>query len=346
MRKTIRIEHVRAPIQILQIALGLVIMWPSLSIAKNDRQQQAEAYLARAHELSDIRCAACPPFRLKTRVQFYRRDQTTSTVEIGSYVLVWQSKLRWREELNFPNTHSVRWGLEGKLWREDSFEYPPLRVVQLEDLVSFPVRLLPLDGVMLNILPKKSTKGGSLPCVEKQIHRTSIGAQCFDSVSGALTQEAGSYGDYEYADLLTAGAKSFPRNLRALEEGKVAVQIDVEEIRTGTLLEDALFIPSGKAVSEPVCDGGARIELAKLIRMDRPSYPAAARAAGVQGIVGGFGVVGPDGKLHGLEIVHSLSPEVDAAALAAWRQWEYRPTFCQGLPTLVPTHLETTFSLK
>lgn len=340
---------------LLSILLTVVATGLTPAAAKDKKQQEAEALLAKARELSDIRCEGCPPFRLRTQVRFYKRDQSTTSMVIGSYVLLWQSKSRWREEVTFPDMHSLRWGLEGKVWREDSFEYPPLRVTQLDRLMSFPVRLMPIEEIKFKIFQKKDAGGSPPVCVEKQIRWGSLGLQCFDTTSGALVREDGLDGTYEYADHLAVGTKTFPRDLRALQEGNVAVQVHVEEIQAGVLLEDALFVPSPKAISGPTCESRDRIERAKhvqmvrrakLVQMVRPQYPTAAKHAGIQGVVKGYGVVGVDGRLYALEVVKSVSPELDAAAIEAWSHWRYSPTVCSGAPVPVSTFLEMRFQLQ
>lgn len=339
-------NHAPHLFRILLAILVLALLLPSPLAAKDDKQQEAEALLAKARELSDIRCEGCPPFRLTAKVQFYKRDQSTTRMEIGSYVMLWQSKSRWREEVNFPDLHSLRWGSDGEVWYEDSFEYPSLRITQLDILMNFPARLVPVEGGRVKVVQSKDARANYGVCVEKQSRWGSIGLQCFDANSGALVREDEWNATFEYKDYLAVGTKTFPRDSRALLEGNVTVQVHVEEVQAGILLEGAVFAASPKAVSEPKCEGRDRVEAAKLVQMVRPEYPPAAKAAGRQGVVRGLGVVGKDGKLYSLEIVHSLSPELDAAALAAWSRWRYRPTLCRGVPITVAAHLEMKFSLR
>jgi periplasmic protein TonB len=83
---------------------------------------------------------------------------------------------------------------------------------------------------------------------------------------------------------------------------------------------------------------------AKLIRKVVPSYPPLARMARIQGTVSLVGIVDRDGTIQHLQVVtgHPLLVE---AALAAVRQWTYRPTLLNGEPVQVLAPIDVTFTL-
>jgi TonB family protein len=66
----------------------------------------------------------------------------------------------------------------------------------------------------------------------------------------------------------------------------------------------------------------------------RPIYPAAAREAGVQGLVIMEIRVATDGSVVDATVVQSI-PMLDDAALQAVRQWRYQPTLLNGEPVEV-----------
>ena len=325
-------------------ALYFTLLVPGL-LKANDKKAEAEALLAKARDLSDIRCEGCPAFSLRARVRFYTSEQSTTWVRDGSCVLLWQSKSRWREEISFPDIHILCWGLGGQIWRDSDMEYPSLRVTQLVALMNFTARLMPIANVNLKIVEEKKPGTASRACVEWKGPLGPLALMCFDPDNGVLVLEDESGFTSEFVDHFVVGTKLFPRNLRVRQDRNPAVQAHVEELRLGPALDDALFVPTPKATLEPRCEGRPRVVPAKLLEIIRPDYPPAAKRAGIQGVVRGYGVVGSDGKLHSLEVVHSLSPDLDAAALAAWSRWRYSPTICGGVPVMVGTFLEVRFSL-
>jgi TonB family protein len=62
----------------------------------------------------------------------------------------------------------------------------------------------------------------------------------------------------------------------------------------------------------------------------QPEYPVEARAAGLEGTVVLFGVVDRAGKVKNARVVRGLSPPLDAAALAAFRTWRFKPATQKG----------------
>lgn len=98
------------------------------------------------------------------------------------------------------------------------------------------------------------------------------------------------------------------------------------------------------APSGPVRIGGD-IKEPKKIRDVPPIYPAAARAAGIQGIVIVEATVDVDGNVTDAVVVRGV-PELNDAALDAVRQWGYTPTLLNGQPVSVLMSVTVIFSLK
>jgi protein TonB len=81
-----------------------------------------------------------------------------------------------------------------------------------------------------------------------------------------------------------------------------------------------------------------------LIRQVKPGYPPLARQARVQGTVVLQAVIGKDGTVQDLHVV-SGHPLLTGAAIAAARQWLYRPYYLNGEPVEVDTQINVIFTL-
>jgi TonB family protein len=73
----------------------------------------------------------------------------------------------------------------------------------------------------------------------------------------------------------------------------------------------------------------------------RPQYPAAAQAAGIDGVVILEVTIGVDGSVTDAKILRSI-PLLDAAALEAVRQWTFTPTVMPGSGQVVPVIMTVT----
>lgn len=83
--------------------------------------------------------------------------------------------------------------------------------------------------------------------------------------------------------------------------------------------DSSIVIETVPPVLPPVRTGGRQ-----------PEYPVEARAAGIEGTVVLFGVIDKSGKVKSPRVVRSLSPPLDAAALAAFRTWRFKPATQKG----------------
>jgi protein TonB len=68
-------------------------------------------------------------------------------------------------------------------------------------------------------------------------------------------------------------------------------------------------------------------------------YTAAARADGIEGKLKLKVTVGSDGSVVNVEILSSVSPELDAAAVAAVKRWRFKPSMACGKPVAGGTYV-------
>ena len=83
-----------------------------------------------------------------------------------------------------------------------------------------------------------------------------------------------------------------------------------------------------------------------LIRRSLPEYPAAARAAQLEGDVVLEAVVGSDGRVQDVRVLQSLHPLIDEAARNAVRKYEYSPGRRNGTPELARVRTTVSFKLR
>jgi protein TonB len=98
-----------------------------------------------------------------------------------------------------------------------------------------------------------------------------------------------------------------------------------------------------KTPAKPVSQGGD-VQAAKLVRKVIPTYPELARRARVSGTVRLVGVIARDGTIEQLQVV-SGNPLLVGSAVAAVRQWIYRPTMLGGQAVEVIAPIDVIFTL-
>ena len=82
-----------------------------------------------------------------------------------------------------------------------------------------------------------------------------------------------------------------------------------------------------------------------LIRQVKPQYPILAQQARIQGTIVLQAVIGKDGTVQEVRVV-SGHPLLTGAAIAAVKQWLYRPYSLNGEPVAVDTQIIVNFTLN
>ena len=85
-------------------------------------------------------------------------------------------------------------------------------------------------------------------------------------------------------------------------------------------------------------------ELPEAVTRVSPQYPDIAREAGVDGTVLVQALVGKDGKVHDVRVQKSI-PMLDASAIAAVKQWVFKPALSNNKPVAVWVAVPVKFSL-
>jgi periplasmic protein TonB len=89
---------------------------------------------------------------------------------------------------------------------------------------------------------------------------------------------------------------------------------------------------------------GEGVMAASLIHNVQPLYPAIARAMHLSGTVRLRAIIGSDGSVRQMEVIGGNTLLVQSA-VAAVREWRYRPTMLNGEPVEVETFVTVNFIL-
>lgn len=152
------------------------------------------------------------------------------------------------------------------------------------------------------------------------------------------TQEGKWFPSYEKVASLAAEAKA------AGEKAAADAAAAKEKADAAAAAEKAAAEAVEAARKEAVRVGG-KIRPPTKTKNVTPVYPPAAKAAGVQGVVIIEAVIGADGKVADAKVLRSV-PDLDGAAVAAVKQWEFTPTLLNGKPVPVVMTVTVNFKLK
>jgi TonB family protein len=143
-----------------------------------------------------------------------------------------------------------------------------------------------------------------------------------------------------YSTVVTLAAEANAAGEKAAAEATAAK----EKADAAAAAEKAAAEALEQARKEAVRVGG-KIRPPTKTKNVTPVYPADAKSAGVQGVVIIEAVIGADGKVADAKVLRSV-PALDAAAVAAVKQWEFTPTLLNGKPVPVVMTVTVNFKLK
>jgi TonB family protein len=110
---------------------------------------------------------------------------------------------------------------------------------------------------------------------------------------------------------------------------------------------ETFYRPHGSAVGGGNSIPGAvdPTQTGTLMKKVNPIYPAAAKAARVQGTVVLHAIIAQDGSVESLDAV-SGPDMLKGAAIEAVKQWVYKPYHVNGEPMRVDTTIRVNFQLQ
>jgi protein TonB len=140
------------------------------------------------------------------------------------------------------------------------------------------------------------------------------------------------------------------------DDGSVSAAPDISSIDSGDVGSNrrsdvihsignniATVIPPRPVATKPLVV--SHLAEANLLHKVQPIYPPIARQARVQGAVELRAIIGKTGTIENLVVVRG-HPMLSAAAIAAVRQWRYRPYLLNGEPIEVETEITVNFLLS
>lgn len=310
----------------------LLVLLLASPLWASDTTPEGQAIIAQARSRSDIR--ELSSFTMKADLSIENRGKQVA----GRYVLLWNGPDQWREEIVFPGFDEIRVGGAGTVAEKRSLDFVPLRIYQLQRVLAYGREGLALrsDEKVAHVRSRK-VNGTEATCVQLT-SRGSAREICVDRSSGALIRDR-PFVDKGFAPI---GTIFFPHSLSYVEEDNTVAEAEITELTMGAPLPAALFeLPAG-AVSKPDC---LNPTVGRLINKVDPRYPIPERLTRTEGTVAIYAVIGTDGSMHNLQVVSSVSPGLDQAALDAVEQWRYEPFMCQNTPVEFESVIQVAFRL-
>ena len=310
------------------LIVGLLFVCPVLSFA-NDKQDQADALIARSRQLSDIRASGSPAFHLKASVKLYsEKGQPTE----GTYDEYWVSSAQWRREIVLGDFHRVEVAVGNKRWTTDSAEAP--------SYVMGPQKVLSVweagpEKWSVGRIYDKISGINSFTCLETKANLNGRKwSQCFEKTTGAMEAESMPLnlsngvtpGVCEYTEPQTYMDKIFPSVVRCYvgDQSQLEMRIRLEHLAN---VPPDLFVHTDSAKEGVNCQGPTT-----------PPEPLGKNSIRLPGIGPPKAIpslqitVDADGIVRQVKVLRSGGKDVDNAFTDQVRNFRFKPANCDGQP--------------
>jgi TonB family protein len=318
----------------------ILMLLPPLAVGKDKKQQEAEALLAKARELSDIRCQGCRPFRLRMRARVWNQKG----VELqGLYQAIWIGRQQWREEITFPNFTEVRIGGEGMVWISRSLPFLPEEMFRLREAPDLHRQLSVPEGTKLEGCRLVTREGTRMKCIQAKAKLRPRAEFCLHSDSGTLVSYHLGDLEYEYQDHLSRDGRTYPRTILASVGGRRMLEAHLETLEDQPVVEQSMFMPPADAQARPGC---SHPEPAVELEEAPPVYPHNEWMRGQIGTVFVYVLIGNDGRAAEQYVIRSAGADFDNATRQAIARWRWKPSTCEGVPVPEEALIEIRYRLR
>jgi len=337
-----------APMNQRLLLSSLFLAFLPLNLSAQDVQVRAQGLLEHARQLSDIRSAASPGFRLKANFSFVGDDLDT---EQGTYTETWVSDSQWRHELVVNDVHRIEIGAPSSSWLFDSKNDFPETAGSVAQLMQV-VLASDKDLRFGTLVDHPDTKPPSACIITKPDSQKLKSAFCFDAKVGLLLERVSperrwrqarlrNISDYscDFADFRKFGEHLFPWQITCFVDEHKKISATVVELSLTPSANPELFTPPQGAIELGKCPDtavpprwvGAGLGISSHNDPDHTSW------------VSVWFVVDVKGRPQGGRVIHTPDRTRDDKVLKKIQEWFFQPGTCNGAPMPMPIMVEMPF---
>ena len=331
------------------VAIGVSLLSAVLALGEDGSVNRLQA--ADASNVLDA--SGMKPWHLKLTVQLF--DAKGKPLDHGTIEERWGGGMD-RIDYSMEAYQSTQIRRDGKVYRTKGTGTAPYLIELLRMQAVHP---MPKTDEVLGSKPelrKLSFGKVTLDCITltqpiKRLAFAPLGlfpTYCFDPGKDALRAS------YEF------GNQAILRNRIGSFQGKT-VALDVSVVSGGVVIASSQIITlaaadinenemtptAGEGPHEAIVPVASAVMMAgALISKPDPVYPESAKSHQIEGKVILHAEIGTDGRIHSLKLISADDPDLAISAIAAVRQWVYKPYLLNGEPSDVETTITVNFNFE
>lgn len=275
----------------------------SANDSEKELKAQAEALLAKSHDLSNIEAPGSPAFTLMATIHYQIGTQTAD----GDGQVVWLAPGHYQETFSAPGYAYKEIAQDGKLYLSRTDNQMPLLMYELNRIILTAMDSgKALDGKVKEAKTASSAAGQAITCAKMKPRGLSLTA-CLDNDGDIATIESNwpsgvSALDavYEFSGFVGFGTKRFPQKLVFRGGDGHTIEIAIGSISSATDTSQEFRPPVGSVVEDWCAE--PKIEADASHAATLPWVPLTP-LSGIRASL--YVVVGPGGRARSVTLIHT-----------------------------------------
>ena len=331
--------------------LGTWLLAASVTPVESAAQLSERLYTA--EDLNRIDDAALKPWHLKLSVQLF--DKKGQPTEKGTIEEWWKSPSVYKTVYSSPSYTSTEIRTTTGLYRSQGMASAPYLLALALQQIVHPLSAREIAEAKPD-LRKENFGKAKLDCImlSQEIRGVAypplglFPTYCFDLDVDSLRI------GFDFGTQMTIRnnigvfqKRQVPVDLVTTISSVNAMTAHVEDLRSANF-EDTEFAQTSdfEKVDDSPASVGSGVMAGRLLSQPAPIYPTAAKMRHATGTVLLRARIGRDGQIHLLRIASAPDPDLAIAAIAAVRQWTYKPYTLNGTTVEVDTQITVNFRMN
>jgi len=310
----------------------------SLFAENKELRQRAEAIWRKAEETSNLQPAKASPYEARATFTF----QTVKAGALqGTYTREFADADDWMEEMKLGDYSKVSIHKGEHLYKQENADFTPLVVRYLTTAIA-PLKFPTESKELVRKIRPATVNGVEATCIDSEINYgadTHKRITCVSETDGTLLSNSELSHTAFYGGYTPFQGKTLPTHLEISVRGEKVLVANIMYREQPSLKADSIQVPGGL---QPERQCRKQVP-PKLTSQTEPASPAGTDLKDLNKTVLLSVLIGVDGRVSKSLVMQSGGPGFDKNAEESVRQWRFKPSLCDGVPTETNIDVEINF---
>lgn len=274
---------------------------------QKELKAQAEALLAKSHDLSNIEASGSSPFMLTAQLRFVIDGKTGA----GQGEIIWLGPGHYRETYSAPGYNYVEVAKDGQRYLSRTQNDVPLLIYELKTLLAMALHPQLNTKKLKSATTMQDASGKTLTCAEMKLAVETLTA-CLNDDGGVATmnrtfpaEQMSLNASYEFSDFASFDLRRFPLNMKFQGGDGHEVAVAVQTITPIVDVSAQHFDAPAGSMEEPWCAELKTIDRGPPVQSNLSAWSSLGIRTPRTTVV--YLEIAPGGRPRGVTLIHSTA---------------------------------------